>query len=242
MKSVIALSMVASAAAFAPASQSSKATSTQLAETQADLKALGPKLNPIVGFWDPLDLANAGFWGFSQEQTVGWLRQAEIKHGRVAMAAFVGYCVQSNFAFPWSLTFGGLPFPSTDLSPPEQWDALPMASKIQIIGFVGFLEWYSELSDNGNGPHYTKGGKPGQFPSFENVPHGATLDLYDPFKLSKNRTDEQKAKGLLVEINNGRLAMLGIFGFLCEQTIPGSVPALTGVVKPYAGEVMAPFV
>ena len=79
MKSVIALSMVASAAAFAPASQSSKATSTQLAETQADLKALGPKLNPIVGFWDPLDLANAGFWGFSQEQTVGWLRQAEIK-------------------------------------------------------------------------------------------------------------------------------------------------------------------
>ena len=158
------------------------------------------------------------------------------------MAAFVGYCVQSNFAFPWSLTFGGLPFPSTDLSPPEQWDALPMASKIQIIGFVGFLEWYSELSDNGNGPHYTKGGKPGQFPSFENVPHGATLDLYDPFKLSKNRTDEQKAKGLLVEINNGRLAMLGIFGFLCEQTIPGSVPALTGVVKPYAGEVMAPFV
>lgn len=34
---------------------------------------------------------------------------------------------------------------------------------------------------------------------------------------------------------------LGIIGFLCEQTIPGSVPALTGIVKPYAGEVMAPF-
>jgi hypothetical protein len=34
--------------------------------------------------------------------------------------------------------------------------------------------------------------------------------------------------------------MLGIFGFLCEQTIPGSVPALSGVVQPYAGEVMAP--
>ena len=35
--------------------------------------------------------------------------------------------------------------------------------------------------------------------------------------------------------------MLGIFGFLCEQTIPGSVPALKGVVPPYDGEVMAPF-
>ena len=33
-------------------------------------------------------------------------------------------------------------------------------------------------------------------------------------------------RGLLVEINNGRLAMLGIFGFLAESKIPGSVPAL----------------
>ena len=206
------------------------------------MKVLGPALNPLVGFWDPLDLCSAGFWGFSEEATVGWLRQSEIKHGRVAMAAFVGYIVQSNFVFPWSLTFGGMAHPSTDLSPPEQWDALPVAAKVQVIAFVGFLEWYSELSDNGE-PHYTKGGKPGAFPDFvDNLPHDVPFNLFDPFKLSKNRTEEQKAKGLLTEINNGRLAMLGIFGFLCEQTIPGSVPALVGVVKPYAGEVMAPFV
>ena len=37
------------------------------------------------------------------------------------------------------------------------------------------------------------------------------------------------------------LAQLGLFGFLCEATIPGSVPALSGVVQPYSGEVMAPF-
>lgn len=201
---------------------------------------MAAKLNPVVKFFDPLDLVNAGFWGFDEEQTIGWLRQSEVKHGRVAMAAFVGYCVQSNFVFPWSLTLDGTPHPGTDLSPPEQWDALPFASKVQIILFVGFLEWYSELSDNGNA-HYTKGGVPGAYPTFDNVPHDVPFNLFDPFNLSKNRSAEQKAKGLLAETNNGRLAMLGIFGFLCEQTIPGSVPALSGIVKPYSGEVMSPF-
>jgi len=237
---VLTATMVASVAAFAPAPTSSGST-TQLFETTADLKVLAPKLNPLVPFWDPLGLCDAAFWGFSQEQTIGWLRHAEIKHGRVAMAAFVGYVVQSNFVVPYALTLEGVYPPGLDLSPPEQWDALPIASKLQIVAFVGFLEWYSELSDNGNGPHYTKGGKPGQFPTFDNVPHDVPFNLYDPFKLSKSRTDAEKEKGLLTEINNGRLAMLGIFGFLCAQTIPGSVPLLVGVVKPYSGEVMIPF-
>lgn len=35
--------------------------------------------------------------------------------------------------------------------------------------------------------------------------------------------------------------MLGLFGFISEAKVPGSVPALTGVIKPYDGEVMAPF-
>lgn len=241
MKSVLALTtMVASVAAFAPSRQQSTGTNTELAESKSDLKTLAADLNPVIPFWDPLRLCDSSPWGFSEEQTIGWLRQAEIKHGRVAMAAFVGYVVQSNFVFPWS-TFGGNPPPSTDLSPPEQWDALPMAAQVQIIGFVGFLEWYSELSDNGNGPHYTKGGKPGQYPTFDNVPHSTPFNLYDPFKLSKNRSEEDKASGLIKEINNGRLAMLGIIGFLAEEKIPGAVPVLSGVVKPYAGEVMAPF-
>jgi hypothetical protein len=160
----------------------------------------------------------------------------------LSQAAFVGYCVQSNFVFPYPLTLGGLPHPSTDLSPPEQWDALPFATKIQIVLFIGFLEFFSEMNVDGKSPHYTKGGKPGYFPPLKgNVPHTVPFNLFDPFNLSKNKTAEQKAKGLQAEINNGRLAQLGIFGFLCEQTIPGSVPLLTGIVKPYAGEVMAPF-
>jgi hypothetical protein len=57
---------------------------------QADLQTLGKRLNPYVGYWDPLNLADAAFWGKNDEFTIGWLRQSEIKHGRVAMAAFVG--------------------------------------------------------------------------------------------------------------------------------------------------------
>lgn len=174
------------------------------------------------------------------------MRHSEIKHGRVAMAAFVGHVVQSNFVFPWAMTSDGTPFPGTDLSPPDQWDALPFAAKLQIVLFVGFLEFWSELTPGGGSDigltHYTKGGVPGKYPSFEGVPHDVPFkNLFDPLGLSRSRTDAQKEKGLLVEINNGRLAMIGILGFVAAEQTPGSVPALEGIVKSYSGECMAPF-
>ena len=157
------------------------------------------------------------------------------------MAAFVGYIVQANgIHFPWPMTFAGEPFPSEGLSPPEQWDALPDAAKWRIILFVGFLEHFSES----NGTHYMKGGVPGAFPKFtesDKIPHPVPFNLYDPFSFHKNKSEESKAKGLISELNNGRLAQIGILGFLAEQKVPGSVPLLEGLVPPYAGEPMAPF-
>jgi hypothetical protein len=67
------------------------------------------------------------------------------------------------------------------------------------------------------------------------------LNLYDPFGFNKNMSDETKERRLTAEINNGRLAMLGIFGFLSADTIPGSVPALSGIAIPYDGNPMIPF-
>ena len=62
-------------------------------ETKADLIRLADEQQIPMGFWDPLNLAEADFWNQGNTATIGWLRHAEIKHGRVAMAGFVGYCL-----------------------------------------------------------------------------------------------------------------------------------------------------
>jgi len=217
-------------------------------ESEADLKALAKSLNPVVAYWNPLGIGEEspdnfnGFklWNYNNERTIAWFRQAEIKHGRVAMAAFVGYCVQANgYHWPFKMTLAGADWPTG--TPPEQWDALPLASKYQIILFAGALEAWDEC----NQPHYTNGRKPGDYPSFDGTyirQKGiAPLDLFDPFGFSKNASPEKKARGLNVEINNGRLAMLAVFAFLSASKAPGSVPLLADKIPPYSGEYMVPF-
>merc|ERR1711933_28251 len=215
-------------------------------ETISDLKNLAQAQNPVVGYFDPLKLSEAEFWEQSNEATIGFLRHAEIKHGRVAMADFVGYCLHENgIRWPWPLSTKLPDYSSFEgLSAPAVWDAIPTASKLQILVVIGFFEFWSEsryvLEKEGQA-HYMRGGKPGYFPTFKEIPHPVPLNLYDPFGFQKNKSDEWKAQKLNVEINNGRLAVLELFGFLSEARVPGSVPFLTGLIKPYTGEVMAPF-
>ena len=53
-------------------------------ETKADLEALAKTQNPVVGYFDPLNLADGEFWEQSNAATIGWLRHAEMKHVRPA--------------------------------------------------------------------------------------------------------------------------------------------------------------
>ena len=89
--------------------------------------------------------------------------------------------------------------------------------------------------------HYMRGGKPGYFPTFAANVHPCPLNLWDPFGLTKTLTPAEKAKKLNAEVNNGRLAMIGLFGFISASCVPGSVPALDGIIPFYSGDVMAPF-
>lgn len=239
MKLALASLLAGSAAAFAPSTTSSSRTNTAICESVEDLGDLAKKLNPIIPYFDPLELSKQNFWDTTQEETIGFLREAEVKHGRIAMFAFVGYIVHANgITWPWPMTTDGLPFPEVN-SAPEAWDAIPEVAKLQIVLFVGFLEFWREA--NGES-HYMRGGKVGEFPPFNSkyIPGGA-LDLYDPFGWSKKRSEEDKASGRIKELNNGRLAMIGIFGFLAEGKVEGAVPLLKGVIPAYAGDFMAPF-
>ena len=244
----MALSMIAgSALSYAPvasvaAPAAARAVSPQMGFGKAELEALAKEQNPVLGYWDPIGLADLDLWGQGEEASIAWIRHAEIKHGRIAMAGFVGWMVHdAGIKFPFPGPQSAVP---DGLSPPEIWDAIPFLAKLQIIGMIGVFEHISEdknfLAADGM-THYMRGGKPGYFPSFSANVHPSPFNLFDPFKLSAKLTPEQKAVKLNAEVNNGRLAMIGLMSLCAASCVPGSVPAFDGVVAAYSGDLMAPF-
>ena len=128
MKTAILASLIASAAAFAPAKQA--ATSTTLKAFEDELGA-----QPPLGFFDPLGLVEDG-----NEANFDRLRYVEIKHGRIAMLGVVGYLLTAaGVRLPGLISYDGTTF--ADI--PSGFGALgkiPEGGLIQLFAFIGFLE------------------------------------------------------------------------------------------------------
>jgi len=183
--------------------------STALSASREEILS-SPNTIEFGKIWDPLGLSELG-----SDETISWFRHAEVKHGRIAMAAFVGWwTVASGVTFPGQLTYG-TDFSSLPSKGLEAWDAVPGWGKAQMLLFAGLIEFHDELFASRRDTHYMKGGTPGK----NHVP-----GLYDPLGFAKGKSPEALARGRDVEIKNGRLAMIGIAGLYAQAVIPGSVP------------------
>ena len=103
------------------------------------------------------------------EQTLAWFRHAELKHGRVAMAAIVGLLVHINgihFSGSLSPTYGVTFEALSKMGPFEAWNAIPLLGQAQILWTIAGLEHASECLDPAG--HYTKGGTPGNLKFLKN--------------------------------------------------------------------------
>ena len=145
-KLLVALALCGSASAYvAPVP---KSAATQLAGAKDEVVDLAlsntDALGASLGFWDPLGVTNADFWGLGNEGTIGYLRHAEIKHGRIAMAGFLGFiagCTPLVSGEHAVLPYRGY---VAGVTPQEQWDNIHQAGKLQIFALVGMLESYGE--------------------------------------------------------------------------------------------------
>ena len=150
--------------------------------------------------WDPAGLAT-----FSDESLI-WFRACELKHGRVAMLASAGWIANGlHLSFPGTIDYTTKFSDLAALPPFEAWEKVPLGGKLQILAWAACVEASSEMGK----PHYLKGGD---------------FVTYDWAKQAAGKSKEELLRKQNAELKNGRLAMIGIFGFFASATIPGSVP------------------
>eukprot|EP00441_Pelagodinium_beii_P014478 CAMPEP_0197659104 /NCGR_PEP_ID=MMETSP1338-20131121/46263_1 /TAXON_ID=43686 ORGANISM="Pelagodinium beii, Strain RCC1491" /NCGR_SAMPLE_ID=MMETSP1338 /ASSEMBLY_ACC=CAM_ASM_000754 /LENGTH=254 /DNA_ID=CAMNT_0043235871 /DNA_START=66 /DNA_END=828 /DNA_ORIENTATION=- len=156
-------------------------------------------VQPPLGYWDPLGLgADGDFEEFYRR------REAELKNGRVAMYATIGYIVPEYYKFPGyispteNIKFVDVPngLQAIGKVPPEGW--------LQIAVYCGWLEILVNQPKHPSEPGNYYRGRLGLLPMTE---------MRDP---------DQRAKSMNAEIANGRLAMMAIVGMWFQDGLTGS--------------------
>jgi len=175
--------------------------------------------------WDPLSISDS-----VSDEALMWFRAAELKHGRAAMLACVGYITgAAGITFPGEIA-KGVSFASVNADGVfNAWGNVPVEGKLQILLLIFSLEMATESKK----PHYMRGGVPGkvdQLP-FDGIKGlwAPKIKFWDPLGFTAALTDEQKARKRKAELKNGRLAMIGIISFLVSHNLPGAVPAVPKV-------------
>jgi hypothetical protein len=144
---------------------------------------------PPVGFFDPLGLSKD-----KSDEVMAYYREAELKNGRVAMAACLG----------WFITAGGVhPAFNSELSsdPLEAAKQLPPVGWLQFILGCGAIEWLAEKIK----------ARPGYVPG----------DIFGASYWVDN-SDEGWVAYQNKEITNGRLAMLAFAGIWTQDVLYGN--------------------
>jgi len=150
--------------------------------------------------WDPLNFCEL-YKISGNNPDVAWLREAELKHGRMSMMAVFGIIVQEGGVIDpyWAPTSGWATAPSE--CPGAAWGSL--------LVLIGLIEGtYAEgLYDLWNGQ--TDKRTPGDYG------WGKAFLSEDPVAADKMR---------LKELKNGRLAMIAFMGIAANHFIPGALP------------------
>jgi Chlorophyll A-B binding protein len=185
MKVATVLFLISSVAAFTPVSRKSSVKSSLSA--WKDEVVVG--ITPPVGFWDPLGLS-AG----KSDATMNYYREAELKNGRVAMAACLGWYITAGGTHP---AFDG----SLSDDPLKAAVELPLVGWLQFVLGCGAVEWITEKIKER--PGYVPGDILGAAYWVDNSDAG--------WVAYQNK-----------EITNGRLAMLAFLGIFTQDTLFGN--------------------
>ena len=191
MKTAILASVIATAAAFAPAKQAARSTAVSASFEDA----LGAQ--PPLGFFDPLGMVADG-----DQEKFDRLRYVEIKHGRICMLGVVGYLVTAaGIRLPGDLTMSGTKFSDVGYG----WDGsyeVGAGGALQVLAFVGALELGFMKDIPGTGNEFV-----GDF-------RNGFIDFgWDSFDA------ETKMTKRAVELNQGRAAQMGLLGLMVHDKL-----------------------